>query len=125
MNATAVALKSFFGGFGIPAYTKDTVPDDVAVPYIAYYFQEPEWDKKTSGYAQIWYRTKSNSTVLAKADEVMSAIGLGKRIDLNGYGYLVIYNENPSGDIMVDPDDDAYRAAIVNFSINSYHMPGV
>lgn len=125
MNSTAVALKTFFSGFDIPAYTKDTVPDDVNAPYIAYYFQEPEWDKKTSGYAQVWYRTKSNTTVLAKADEVMSAIGSSKRIALDGHGYLVIHNENPSGNIMVDPDDDAYRAAIVNFSINSYHIPGI
>lgn len=125
MMQTAVALKTFFSGFSIPAYTIDTIPDDVQAPYIAYYFSEPEWDQKASGYAQVWYRTKNNSTVLTKADEIMSAIGLGKEIALGNHGYLVIYQEHPSGNIMVDPDDDAYRAAMVNFSINSYHMPGV
>ena len=125
MMATATALKTFFSSFGLPAYTVDTVPKDVDAPYIAYYFSEPEWDKKTSGYAQVWYRTKSNSTVLTKADEVLAAIGEWKEIALDGNGYLVIYPENPKGSIMVDPDDDAYRAAIINFSINSYHMPGL
>ena len=124
MMETAKALKTFFSSFSIPAYTIDTIPDEVDAPYIAYYFSEPEWNKKTSGYAQVWYRTRSNSTVLAKADEIMAAIGTWKNIPLNG-GYLVIYPENPSGNIIVDPDDNAYRAAIINFSINSYHMPGV
>ena len=122
MMATATALKTFFGGFELPAYSTDTVPDEVTAPYITFYLSEPDWNEKASGYAQVWYRTKSNSVVFAKAEEIVEAIGFGKIIPLGGNGYLVIYPETPKIQLMVDGE---YRAAVINYSINSYHMPGV
>ena len=32
MYQAAAALKTFFSGFGVPAYQKGTVPDDVELP---------------------------------------------------------------------------------------------
>ena len=121
MYKVAEAMKTFFSSFGIPAYSVDTVPDDVETPYISFMLQEPEWNQKASGYAQVWYRTRSNSTAFAKADAIVKAIGLGKVIKLSGGGYLVIYPETPNMQLMVDGD---YRAVIINYSINTYHMPG-
>lgn len=122
MRSTAKAIKAFFSGFGLPAYSVDTVPDDVEAPYISYYFSEPEHFEKASGYAQVWYRTKSNTDVFTKADAILGAIEFGKRIELDTGGYLIIYPESPKGQLMTDKD---YRAAVINFSVNSYHMPGL
>lgn len=121
MIQTASALKTFFGGFGIPAYTVDSVPENVELPYLTYPLSEPEWSEKATFYAQIWYRTRSNAEVLAKADEIIAAIGTGMTIALPN-GYLVIYPESPLVQLLVDGDT---RSAYINLSMNAYHMPGI
>ena len=121
MIQTASALKTFFGGFGIPAYTVDSVPENVELPYLTYPLSEPEWSQKASFYVQVWYRTRSNADVLAKADEITAAVGNGIKIEMPD-GYLVIYPETPLVQLLVDGDE---RSAYINLSINSYHMPGV
>ena len=50
MKQTAKTLKEFVGGFGIPAYATNSVPDDVDLPYLTYPIVEPEWSKKASFY---------------------------------------------------------------------------
>ena len=42
MYQTAKALKEFFSGFDLPAYSTDSVPEDVELPYITYSLAEPE-----------------------------------------------------------------------------------
>ena len=121
MMETAKALKTYFSGFGLPAYTTDTVPDDVELPYITYPLTEPEWDQKASFYAQGWFRSRSNTEMLETADEIVADIGLCKKIPIRG-GYLVIYPETPIIQTLVDGDT---RSFYINLSINAYHMPGV
>ena len=121
MYAAAAALKTFFSGFDLPAYTVDSVPDDVQLPYIAYSVSSPEWDQKASMYAQVWDRTKSNTRIIRVADQITAAIGTGVTIPTND-GYLVIWPETPLIQILVDGD---FRSAYINLSINNYHMPGV
>lgn len=120
MYKAAAALKEFFSGFGLPAYTADSVPDDVELPYITYSLSVPEWNQKASLYAQVWDRTTSNTGIITKADEIVQDIGLGKRIPMDG-GFLVIWPESPLVQIMVDGN---YRSAYINLSINAYNMPG-
>ena len=122
MYKAAAALKTFFSGFGLPAYAADSVPENVELPYITYSMSVPEWNTKASAYAQVWDRTKSNTGIIRTADQITAAIGdAGKRIPFDG-GYLVIWLETPLTQIMVDGD---YRSAYINLSINSYNMPGV
>lgn len=121
MIQTATALKGFFSGFGLPAYSTDTVPDDVQLPYVTYSLSEPEWDQKASMYAQVWDRSRSNRLILNVADRIAQDIGTGKKIDLDD-GYLVIWPETPLIQVMVDGD---FRSAYINLSINAYHMPGL
>ena len=122
MYQAAAALKTFFSGFGIPAYAENSVPDDVQLPYITYSVAVPEWNQKASIYAQVWDRTKSNEGIIRKADQITQAIGAeGKIISLTG-GYLVIWPETPLIQIMTDGD---FRSAYINLSINAYHLPGV
>ena len=123
MIATAQALYSFFSGFGIPAYTEDTVPDDAELPYLTYPLIEPEWRQKHSFYVQVYYRHQtSNLDSLRKADEIVEAIGDCAKLKCNG-GYVVLRPENPL--IQEKPPDNDIRAAYINLSINAYHMPGV
>ena len=117
---TSAALKTFFSGFGLPAYSADSVPNDVQLPYISYSLSEPEWNQKATMYAQVWYRTKSNASLLMKADEIASAVGTGLIINLEN-GYLVIWPESPLIQVLVDGD---IRSAYINMSINAYHVPG-
>ena len=122
MYKAAAALKTFFGGFGLPAYSEDSVPDNANLPYITYKAGVPEWNQKATMYAQVWDRTKSNTGIIKKADQITAAIGdTGKRIAFEG-GYLVIWPENPLIQIMVNGD---FRSAYINLSINSYNLPGV
>lgn len=121
MTEVAKALKTYFSGFGLPAYSTDSVPDDVELPYITYLLTEPEWNQKATMYAQVWQVSRSNSFILEKADEIVGDIGEGKRIKING-GWLVIWLESPQVQVIVDND---VRSAYINLSINAYHMPGV
>lgn len=121
MYQAAAALKTFFSGFDLPAYAEDSVPDDVALPYITYSVSVPEWNQKASMYAQVWDRTKSNTGIIRKADQITAAIGQGKNIPLEA-GYLVIWPESPLIQIRVDGD---YRSAYINLSVNAYHLPGI
>ena len=121
MYRAAEALKTFFSGFGLPAYQEDTVPDDVSLPYISYSVSIPEWDQKASNYVRVWARTKSNTWIIQKADHILKSIGTGKKITFAG-GYLMIWPETPNVQIEVDGD---VRYAYINLSINSYNLPGV
>lgn len=121
MYQAAAALKTFFSGFGLPAYQVSTVPEDVQLPYIAYSIASPEWNQKASMYVQVWDRSTSNAGIIRKADQITQAIGWEKKIPLDG-GYLVIWPETPLIQIQVDGD---FRYAYINLSVNAYHLPGV
>ena len=120
MKALAEALYTFVSSFGLPAYTVESVPEEVEVPYLTYPLKEPEWNQKTSFYIQGWYRATSNAELTAKADEILQAIGTGITIK-TASGYLVIYPDTPLVQLMVDGD---FRSFYISLSINSYQLPG-
>ena len=70
MRAIAKALDEFVNSFNIPAYTPETVPEEVDVPYLIYPIKEPEWNQKTNWDIQGWYRSTSYAELTAKADEI-------------------------------------------------------
>lgn len=120
MRATAKALKQFFGGFSIPAYATETVPDDVPLPFLTYPLKEPEWNQKTTFYVQGWYKTTDYTEMLEKADQIIREIGQGITISTSE-GYIVIYPETPLVQTNVDGD---IRSFYINLSLNAYQMPG-
>ena len=120
MLNTAATLKTFFGGFDLPAYTLDSVPETVELPYITYPLVEPEWDQQANCFCQIWYRKNMLADLLAKADQVMAAIGTMKKFDIPG-GYIVLYPESPQMQILTD---EYTQSAYIMLTINAYHMPG-
>lgn len=120
MINTAKTLKTFFSSFGIPAYTLESVPNDVTLPYITYPLSEPEWDQQNSFYCQVWYPKNKLALLLGKADAIVEAIGTAKEIKQEG-GYVVLYPATPIIQIL---QDDYTQSAYINLTINAYHMPG-
>ena len=66
MRDVAKAMKTFVGGFDLPAYTTDTVPDDVELPYLTYPATQPEWSSKATFYIQGWFRATKSQGRLAR-----------------------------------------------------------
>ena len=120
MLNTAKTLKTFFGGFSLPAYTLESVPDDVDLPYITFPLVEPEWGEQANFYCQVWYRKNQLAALLAKADAIVKAIGVMKEFDQDG-GHLVIYPSSPLIQILTD---ETTQSAYINLAINAYHLPG-
>ena len=122
MYKAAAALKTFFSGFGVPAYSEESVPDEVDLPYIAYSLSVPGWDRKASMFVKVWDRTTSNERIIRIADQITAAIGPGeKNIPLTDGGYLVIWSQDDPIQIQVNGD---FRYAYLNLWINVYNMPG-
>lgn len=119
MIDTAGALYEFWSGFGLPAYTVNTVPDDAQLPYITYSLVETESLESATHYAQVWYRSTSNADLLAKVDEIKADIGTGVKISCNG-GYVVIRPSTPFVQLMNDIEPEN-RYAYFNLQINCYH----
>lgn len=122
MLNTAATLKTFYSGFGIPAYTLESVPDEVELPYITYPLTEPEWNEQASTYCQVWYPKNQLADLLAKADQITAAIGAtGIKFAQSG-GYVILYPSTPLIQILTD---ETTQSAYINLSINAYHMPGM
>lgn len=119
MINTARALYEFWSGFGLPAYTNNTVPDEVELPYITYSLVETEPLEPASHYAQVFYRSPSNAALLAKVDEIKDAIKNGVVIACDG-GYVAIRPSNPYVQLMIDEVPEN-RYAYINLQINCYH----
>lgn len=122
MRNTAATLKTFFGGFGIPAYSETSVPDDVQLPYITYPIKEPEWRKPTSFYIVLWSRTNGYADVLTKADQITAAIGEGVSLEADG-GWVVIRPDNPLTQEMKDNENDI-KAVYINLQLNAFRKAG-
>ena len=120
MLNTAKTLKTFFSSFSLPAYTLESVPENVSLPYITYPLTEPEWNEKASFYCQVWYPKKKLADLLTKADEIIAAIGTMKKFTQDG-GYVVLYPSTPLIQLL---NDEHTQSAYINLTINAYHMPG-
>ena len=120
MINTSMTLKEFFRGFDLPAYTEDSIPDKVDLPYITFPLTEPAWNEQGTFYCQVWYKKEHLSELLAKADQIVGAIQEGALFE-NDVGYVALYPATPL--IQVFTDEDSQRAYI-SLMINSYHMLG-
>lgn len=121
MTEMAAAMKTFFREFDLPVYEKDSIPDEVTLPYITYPIYEPRWDVQGNSYCQVFYPKEMLEELSAKADEIMNAIGIGLRITMPG-GYLLIQLADQQAQIMTD---DGSQSAYISLIVNAYHMPGM
>ena len=121
MIGATQAIVQWLSQFELPVYGEQDVPHDAELPYITMQVKEPEWDHKTSLLLQVWYYTKENSVVLAKADEIAAAVGVGVRIPFQG-GIAVLWPDTPLIQLLVNKNE---RRAVISLQMNSYHCPGV
>lgn len=119
MINTARALYDFLSGFGLPAMTEGTVPDEMELPYITYTLIETEPLENTAFYVSLWFRSMSNAAMLAKVDEIKAAIGTGVVLPCDG-GFVVLRPSNPFVQLMTDEDPEI-RYAYFIMQINCYH----
>lgn len=118
MIETAKALYTFLSGFGIPAYGTNTVPDEAELPYLTYPLTEPYWNVPTSFYITVYYRNKdSNFASLAKADEIVKAVGEVAVIACKG-GYIVLRPDTLP--IQELPPEGDVRGAYISFQLNAF-----
>lgn len=119
MTEVAKALASFYGGFGLPAYTENGVPSEEPLPYITYTVPQSAFGTSAVHQVRVWYYGETNEEVNAKADEILDAIGrVGIQLP-SGDGYLVIY---PGTGALAQnqPSDDTTRIVYINLEIRCY-----
>ena len=117
MTEVAKALNAFYKRFGIPAYTEDSVPSDVELPYITYSVPQSGVFNSATHQVRVWYYGTSNAEVNAKADEVIAAIGQGVKLKA-GRGFVCIYPGVPLA--QMQPSDDETRIVYINLELRSY-----
>lgn len=120
MTDTARALYEFYSGFGLPAYSIGTIPDDVSLPYITYSLVETGALENATHYVQVWYRDTSNEDMLAVVDAIKEAIGQGIVLDA-GETQIALRPSLPLVQLIVDQDPEN-RYAYINLQINCYHV---
>lgn len=104
------ALYSFWSGFNIPAYDENSVPDNVAFPYITYSDITDSLGNVVQLSASIWDRSNSWERISLKADEVAEKIGKnGYHIITIDGGYVWLTKGTPFAQRMGDPDKEIKR----------------
>lgn len=78
MPTRTAALATWLGGFGMPAYSAQAVPDGTEPPYITFTPVSGAWgDGEQAVTVEIWRRTESEAEANADAESVGRALGLG------------------------------------------------
>lgn len=90
------ALHQFFNGFGIPAYTTTSVPDDAVFPWLTYELVTGSIENGENALTvNLWYYGDSEAIPNAKAQEIADAIGYsGKILNADG-GFIWIKRGSP------------------------------
>ena len=118
MTEIAKALYAFYSGFGIPAYTEDSVPAEAALPYITYTLPQSDLFSAATHQVRVWYWGTDNARVNAKADEILAAIGRGIKLKA-GHGLVCIYPGDGSL-AQMQPTDEDIRIVYINLYLRAY-----
>lgn len=135
MLDTAVALKTFFSGFGIPAFQEDNVPEtlydpvkktdvEVALPYITFELREPEPIGHTVLAANVWYDGTDYAQIAAKVDQIKAAVitdGQSGVVIEAGDGAIALWPETDFCQF-VTQEDDKIKCAHLMFEMAAYKM---
>lgn len=109
------AYNAFWNKFGIPAYDKASVPEDVGFPRITYTMASDNLDHTLLLDANVWYRETSWKRASEKVEEIGEYIENMSPIPLDE-GYLRIMRGNPFAQRMAD-EDDMIRRFYINVSV--------
>lgn len=101
----AAALYGFFSSFGIPAYSRNNIPDNVTMPYITYDVTIPEPLSTTLIHASVFYRGTSFTEILQKCDQIEAAIGTGITLPTPG-GFIALFRDDRTPFAQEQPDPE-------------------
>lgn len=118
MKNVALALKRFFGSFGIPAYEEHSIPDDVTLPYITYELVDPDWRSQGTVSANVWYGGTSLTPILSKVDEIADRIGEGIRIPIESGGCVYLFKQTQFAQ-MVSTENDNIKVVYLLIGIHA------
>ena len=110
----AAAIYQFWSGFGLTAYEENTVPEDVAFPYVTYQLVTDSFDREVAATASLWYRGESWTAINAKTEEISAHIGLGGKIIKCDGGRIWIKRGQPFAQNMGDESDDLIKRKYLN-----------
>lgn len=124
MTQTIDALGRFFGGFGLPVYPEDSVPEvdaagnKVKPPYITVQIVEPAWRDSTPFYARVWYRSENSRGIAKKVDEIKAAIGEGVSVETDS-GSIWIFQGAPFAQFQPMAGDTTLKCAYLNMIMHA------
>ena len=112
------ALHTFWSGFGLTAYEQNNVPFDVIMPYITYSESIGSIGDTNLLTASLWYFNEDDSRteVVAKANEIDEALGLGGMTVKYDNGMLWVKKGSPFAQAMDDPQDQRIKRMVLNVS---------
>ena len=110
----AAAIYQFWSGFGLTAYEENTVPTDVAFPYVTYQLVTDSFDREVAATASLWYRVESWTAINTKTEEISAHIGLGGKIIQCDGGRIWIKRGQPFAQNMGDESDDLIKRKYIN-----------
>lgn len=125
MSETVKALYRFFGGFGLPVYAEDSVPNrdesgaKIKPPYITVQLVVPSWADAAPFYAHVWYRDAGFEAIDAKVDEIGAAIGEGVSLPTDS-GAVYVFKGDPFAQYRPMSGDPALKCVYLNMSIMSH-----
>ena len=112
----AAAIYQFWSSFGLTAYEENTVPTDVAFPYITYQLVTDSFDREIPLTASIWYRSESWAGINAKAEEISKKISRGGKIIPCDGGAIWLKRGQPFAQSMGDESDDLIKRKYLNIT---------
>lgn len=119
------ALQGFFGGFGIPCYPEDSVPDFDALgnrvrpPYITVKLVCPTWRATVPFFARVWYRSNTYAELSATVSAIAEAIGEGESIPCET-GAIYIFKGRSFCELIPYPGDPTLKCAYLSMNMMAH-----
>lgn len=119
MPTRTAALAAWLGGFGMPAYSAQAVPDGTEPPYLTLTPVSGAWgDGEQAVTVEIWRRTESEAEANADAEAIGRALGLGGAMLPCDGGGLWVRRGSPFWQA-VDSGEPGVKRRYVNLSIEN------
>ena len=113
----ASALYSWFNGFGIEAFEESNVESNAPYPRLTYTYTTGDFDSgEVPIVVNLWYRTESNVTIDAKAEQIYDAIGRGGVIIPVSNGAIWLKRGSPFCQAIAEPSDANIRRRYINIT---------
>ena len=103
------AIYQFWSSFGIPAYSENSVPDNVTYPFIAYSVSTGMLGGVTTLGANLYYRSTSWEAISLKKEEIAKYLGSGGITIKLDEGYAYFCQGDPFAQQMSEPGDDMVK----------------